>query len=141
MTIHIESQQLGHLEIPEDSVVDFPLGIPGFPHAHKFCLLEVKPGSRFMLLQCTTLANLAFVVTDPVAIDPNYPLDELRELAVEIGGLDAKEPLAIAAIVTVPPPPGTPTVNMVAPLIMGMQTRRGTQVILDSDRFLLRHAL
>jgi flagellar assembly factor FliW len=138
--MRIESQQLGTLEIPAESTVEFLHGIPGFPRANSFCLIEVRPGSRFKLLQCTHIADLAFVVTDPLLVAPDYPLPVVQELASH-HGLEIDEPLAVAAIVTVPPPPARPTANLLAPLAMGMRTRRGVQVVLHDSPYQVRHAL
>jgi flagellar assembly factor FliW len=140
VTVHLVSEQLGPLEIPDDSLVSFAQGIPGFPTARRFCLLEVKPGSRFKLLQNVEDPALAFVVTDPVALDPSYPLDTVRELA-SLLGLAKDEPMAIASIVTVPPPPRRPTANLLAPLAMGMQSRLGVQVVLHDGDYRVRHEM
>ena len=136
----VESQQLGSLEVPEDAVVHFPFGIPGFPSERQFCLVEVKAGSRFKLLQCIDRADLAFVVTDPLIEDPGYPLDLVLRLAAPIG-LEPDEPLAAAVIVTVPPPPETPTANLLAPLAMGLKSRVGVQVVLHETSYQMRHPI
>jgi flagellar assembly factor FliW len=138
--MRVESQQLGTLEVPEESTVDFVHGIPGFPQARRFCLIEVKPGSRFKLLQCTHIANLAFVVMDPLLVAPDYPLPAVQEVATRLG-IERDEPLAVAAIVTIPAPPARPTVNLLAPLAMGMRSRRGAQVVLHDSPFQVRHEL
>lgn len=138
--MRIESQQLGALEIPEDSVIEFRFGIPGFNHAHRFCLLEVKPGSRFQLLQCTHDPNLAFVVTDPLLVAPDYPLAAIQQLAAP-AGIEPDEPLGVAAIVTVPPPPRRPTANLLAPVAIGTRSRLGAQVVLHDSPYQVRHEL
>ena len=138
--MRVESEQLGVLEIPAEATVVFPFGIPAFPESQSFCLVEVRPGSRFRLLQSTLRANLAFVVIDPLLVDPAYPLDQVREVAAEMG-IEPDEPLAVAALVTVPPPPGRPTANLLAPLAMGMRSRTGVQVILHDSPYGVRHAL
>ena len=136
----VESQQLGSVEVPEKAVVKFPFGIPGFPAVRQFCLLEVKQGSRFKLLQSIEQADLAFVVTDPLMEDPGYPMDLVLRLARPIG-LDPEELLAVAAIVTVPPPPATPTANLLAPLAMGLKSRLGVQVVLHETSYQMRHPI
>ncbi len=136
----VQSQQLGPLEVPEEAVVDFPFGIPGFPSERRYCLMEVKPGSRFKLLQSIGRADLAFVVTDPLTEDPGYPLELVQRMAMPIG-LEPKEPLAVAAIVTVPPPPATPTANLLAPLAMGLKSRLGVQVVLHETKYEMRHPI
>jgi len=138
--MRVESQQLGTLEIPEESIVTFPLGIPSFPDALHFCLLEVRAGSRYRLLQCTDRPDLAFVVIDPLLVDPAYPLDDVRGAAADLG-LKPDEPLAVAVIVTVPRPPGRPTANLLAPIAMGLRSRIGAQVVLHDSPYRVRHAL
>ena len=138
--MRIDSQQLGSLEIPEESTILFPSGIPSFPGARRFCLLDVRPGSRFRLLQCTEQTDLAFVVIDPLLVDAAYPLDQVRQAAAA-SGIEPDEPLAVAAIVTVPRPPGRPTANLLGPIAMGMRSRRGVQVILHESPYRVRHAL
>ncbi len=140
MTLHIESEQLGPLEIPKDSVVDFPAGLPGFPQAQQFCLVEVKEGSRFKLLQCTQKAELAFIITDPVTLIPDYPLNKIQQMAGPVG-IEPDEPFAVAVIVTVPSPSTPPTANMMAPVAMGLVTRLGTQVILHDYPYMVRHPM
>ena len=136
----VESQQLGSIEVPEEAVISFPFGIPGFPAARQFCLVEVKPESRFKLLQSMERADLAFVVTDPLLEDQGYPLEMVQRLATPIG-MDPDEPLAVAVIVTVPPPPATPTANLLAPLAMGLKSRVGVQVVLHETNYQMRHPI
>lgn len=140
MTMQVESEQLGPLEIPEEAVIHFTHGIPGFPATKDFCLVEVKPGSRFKLLQSITRADLAFVVTDPMEVDADYPMDKVHEIAQDLG-LDEGEPLAIASIVSVQPPPSPPTANLMAPLVMGLQSRVGVQVVLHNSPYGVRHEM
>lgn len=140
MSIVIQSQQLGTLEIPEDQLVNFPRGIPGFPNAQRFCLVQVKPNSRFQLLQSVDDPGLAFVVTDPLQIDEEYPVERIRKMAEDVG-IEPNEPIAIASIVSVPVPPGKASVNMMAPLVMGVKSQTGVQVILHDSPFSVRHEL
>jgi flagellar assembly factor FliW len=137
--MRIESQQLGLIEVPDDAAIRFPQGILGFPKDRTFCLLEVKVGSRFQLLQCVDEPNLAFVVMDPLGVDPAYPLDAVRALAAQAGLEDDK--VGVAAIVTVGPAPARPTVNLMAPLAMGLGARQGVQVVLHTSHYQVRHAL
>lgn len=134
----IESQQLGPLQVPKSQVLNFPGGVFGFPAARGFCLVAVRPGSRFQLLQSVERKDLAFVVCNPQLIDPAYPLDLARELALPL--LEPDEGIGVTCIVTVPPPPGAKTINMVAPLVVGATSHRGTQVILPAN-YDVRHPM
>lgn len=136
----VASQQLGVIDVPEDKLLSFPNGLPGFLHAKEFCLVEVRAGSRFRLLQCTHDANLAFVITDPLLLDAAYPMDSVRRHAV-LAGFDEKESFAVGVIVTVPPPPARATANLMAPVVMGLEHRVGLQLVLLDSTYDVRHAL
>jgi len=138
--MRIESEQLGPQEIPQESVIRFPHGIVGFPGADRFCVLEVKPGSRFKLLQSTQRPDLAFVVTDPLLVDASYPVDMVHRLGTELG-LDPDEPIAVAAIVCIPGAPKRPSANLLAPVAIGARTQIGVQVVLHDSPYQVRHAL
>lgn len=135
----ITSEQLGQLEIPETQILHFPTGLFGFLEERQFCLLEVKEGSRFQLLQSCERPDLAFVVTNPLLMEVEYPLEEARQLAFP--PVDPAEPIGVACIVTVPPPPGKLTVNLAAPLVMGVETKQCVQVILTAAGYTTRHEL
>ncbi|MCA9672434.1 MAG: flagellar assembly protein FliW [Myxococcales bacterium] len=77
---------------------------------------------------------------NPQLIDARYPINRIHHLAKRIG-IVHDEPIGVAALVTVPRPPGRPTVNMLAPIVIGARSRVGVQVVLHGSRFGLRHAL
>ena len=60
--IIVPSSRFGDLDVPADSVIEFPAGIIGFPSAKSFIMLEHKP--PFSWLQSTQDPDLAFVVVD-----------------------------------------------------------------------------
>ncbi|MEE9384455.1 MAG: flagellar assembly protein FliW [Nannocystaceae bacterium] len=111
-----------------------PLGIPGFPGAREFILLDHRPGSMFRWLQSVDTADLAFVVIDPLLADPDYPVDLVRR-SLGFLALDASEELVVLAICTVPPAPEVPTVNLLAPVGVGLSSRRGAQVVLHETAY------
>lgn len=136
----IHSQQLGEVEVPEESVVSFPEGLLGFRDERRFCLISVRAGSRFSLLQSADRPDLAFVVTDPVELDKDYPIEGARQHALRVG-VEEQEPLAVAVIVTVGVAGSKPTANMLAPLVIGTDSRVGVQVVMHDTDYLVRHEL
>jgi flagellar assembly factor FliW len=136
--VTIDSQQLGPIEVPRDQLLEFPHGLFGFRPVRRFCLVKVSETSRFELLQSCERADLAFVVVDPLIVEAGYPIDKAMGLAIP--PLEADEQMGVACIVTVPPPPDRMTVNLMAPLVIGVRSRRGVQVILHDDHS-VRHEL
>ena len=135
---HIETNRFGPLEVPEDAIITLPFGIPGFDRAQEFILLDHRPGSMFRWLQSTQRPDLAFVVIDPLVADPQYPLADVQK---QLGYLDIAEgeEIIVLGICTVPPPPAAPTVNLMAPVGIGLTSRTGAQVILHESKYNARH--
>lgn len=138
-SITFSTSRFGELEIPEEHLLSFPIGIPGFPESRRYVLLDHRPGSLFRWLQSAELPDLAFVVIDPLLIDPDYPMDRIRD-ELSFLGLDSSEELIVLGICTVPPSPAQPTVNMLAPIGIGLQSRQGAQVILHDARYQARQS-
>lgn len=110
------------------------MGLPGFPDAKTYVLLDHRPGSVFRWLQAADVPDLAFVVIDPLAFRPNYPLALVRDAAA-YAGLDPDEEMVVLVLCTVPPPPAQASANFLAPLGIGRSTRRGAQVVLHDSGF------
>ncbi|RMG42974.1 MAG: hypothetical protein D6719_04910 [Candidatus Dadabacteria bacterium] len=136
-TMVVSSSRFGDLEVPQSSLIKFPVGLIGFPRAQGFIMLEHKP--PFSWLQSVDDPNLAFVVVDGFEFGENYnvkpptgdPVVEFKE----------DDEYAILVIVTVRPDPSMTTANLKAPLFVNLRTRCGLQVIFDDQRFSTRHPL
>lgn len=122
------------IEVPEANIITMPLGIPGFADAREFVLIDHKPGSVFRWLQCLDDAALAFVVIDPQQADAEFPVQKVRN---HLGFLELEddEEVVVVAICTVPPRPKTPTVNLLAPIGIGVNSRRAAQVVLHETNY------
>ena len=126
-----ESKLLGSLAVPVHQIIDFSLGLFGFPEAHKFALL---PGERdgFFWLQSQEFEALTFLLIDPFALVEGYAVDlgpkDIKELMPE----DASE-IAVLAILTLPSKPGEmATANLQGPLALNQKKRVGKQLALES---------
>ncbi|MCC6850347.1 MAG: flagellar assembly protein FliW [Deltaproteobacteria bacterium] len=129
--IHVRSSRFGELDVPVDRVLHFPQGLIGFPRARRFVILDHRPGSPFRWLLCLDEPDVAFAVAEPARLVPDYqpPL----ELAARVLGTDAAD-VALFVIVTIPPDPLAMTVNLMAPVVVGVRTRRARQLVLEDGR-------
>jgi flagellar assembly factor FliW len=125
------------LDVPADSVIEFPAGIIGFPSAKSFIMLEHKP--PFSWLQSTQDPDLAFVVVD------GFEFGQQFDVKPPVGHRETDfredDEYAILIIVTVRPDPRMTTANLKAPLFVNMRNRRGLQVIFDDPRYSTRFPL
>ena len=76
------------------------------------------------------------LVVDALEVWPDFPIDEARRAS----GL-AEAEVAVAAVCTIPADGSTPTVNLKAPLVIGLESRVGIQVILDREELGMYHQL
>jgi carbon storage regulator len=118
----------------EDPTITFPQGILGLGAHTVFTLYDVDETSRMLVAKDDP--TLRLLVTDPTAIDPDYPI--ARAISRFPFG---NEEVAVATVVTRPADGSTPTVNLAAPLLIGMTSRKAVQVILDDGRLSLRAPL
>lgn len=131
------SARFGELTVPGDSVIEFPLGLIGFPNYRRFVLLEHR--SPFSWLHSIDEPSLAFVVVDGFEQSQFYDLSSPCSVK-ECDFCDTDE-YAILIIVTVRPDPSQTTANVKAPLFINVRNRKGVQVIYDDATLSTRHPL
>jgi carbon storage regulator len=125
---------------PEDGAqagrIVFDHGLPGLRDHHAFILADVPgfPALRGLVSESDPLVRL--LVCDAALVMPEFPL----ALAKERAALGDEE-VAVAVVLTLPRDGRTPSVNLLAPLVIGLQSRRGEQVILDGTGLSARQEL
>jgi flagellar assembly factor FliW len=135
--IIIKSTRFGELEVPANSIIEFPTGLIGFPKAHRFVMFDHK--APFSWLHSVEDANLAFVVVD------GFHFTQQFELPAPFGDKDIDllpdDEYAILVIVTVRADPKLTTANIKAPLFVNLKNRRGLQIIYDSPALSTRQPM
>lgn len=117
-----------------DPSITFPGGILGLGGHTEFLLYDVDVSSRMLIAKDDPMLRL--LLTDPLLVDPSYPL----ERAVSRYPFGDEE-VAVASVVTRQADGSGVTVNLAAPLLIGMSSRKAVQVILDDERLSLRAPL
>jgi flagellar assembly factor FliW len=136
----IKSTRFGELEVPEEQIISFPHGIPGFPNEKTFVYLRYDAESPFSFLQSTTEANLTFLLVDPFTFFQDYEFTLEDEVAQELV-LSRENPPQVFLIANVKGKLADMTVNMLAPLVINQVKRTGRQVILDKPQYSICHKL
>ena len=139
--MQVESSRFGTFEVPDDEVVSFPDGLPGFPGAHRMALLGAgqMPGAESVTghhalfwMHDVDDPELAFLTIVPWSAYPDYDID------VDPTEVDDADPddICVLAIVAVRREQGGVrlTSNLRAPIVIDTARRVGRQVILqDAD--------
>lgn len=136
----LQTARFGELEIADQEVYLFEEGIPGFVAEKEFVLVEVEGHDPFSYIQSVTTPDLAFVIIDPFILDKRYEFD-LADAAMNDIGFSGDQRIIIRVIVSIRDSLGEATANMVAPLVLNVESRKGKQIILTQGDYSTKHPL
>jgi len=108
-------------------VLEFPEGLFGMREHRSFRLYDAPGEGPLRILVSAVDPTVQLYVADALELCPTYPVADARRAA----GLGDEEEAAVAVIVRVHADRPGGTVNLAAPLVIGLTNRRGAQVILD----------
>jgi len=135
----LDTKHFGAIEVDEKGIIVFSDGLPGFESVKKFVLLgDSNEESPFKWLQSVDKPELAFAVVDPFMIKKDYDIEISGEISDRLGVKEVED-VVIYSIVVVPEDTSKISMNLKAPVIINMKMKRGAQVVLDTDRYNVRH--
>ena len=134
--MRINTKAFGEIELAEDKIIKFPLGIIGFPELTDFALIhdEEKGIGAIHWLQSIQEPGFAMPVMDPLIVKPDYNPQVDDELLKPLGQLTADE-LLVMVTVTVPSDLTQMTVNLRGPLVINAAEKKACQVIVEGDEY------
>ncbi|KON86289.1 flagellar assembly protein FliW [Sporosarcina globispora] len=135
----IQTKFHGEQEINRNDIIYFASGIPGFLEEKEFYLLHLEETDLFVL-QSVKTPEIAFIVTDPFALYPQYEFD-LPEETIEKLEIQLDKDVATFAILTVREPFQETTANLQAPLVINQTKKLGKQVILNHTPYQTKHKI
>ncbi len=129
----VKTTRFGDLEVDDNLIFDFISPIIGFDEARHFILVENNNNNVFRWLQSVEIPELAFPVSKAAyfRIDYNFEIDDDTVALLNLNSIDDVLTLNIVNI-----PNGQPqksTMNLVAPIVINKQTKKGIQMVLESD--------
>lgn len=142
--MQIKSTRFGEFEVPEELVVQFPEGLPGFEDQKKFAFLPYtvdEDNSPFAYMQSVQDPDLTLLLADPFLFFKHYSLNLNDEDAAQLGLSDSEETAGVYGVVAVPEKIDQMTVNLVAPIVVNWKEQKGMQIILDRSPYSTKHRL
>jgi carbon storage regulator len=118
---------------PED-VITIPEGFFGLRSETRWVIYELGdpspdwPAPVRALVSADT-PTLRLLIVEAGAVDDAYPAERARDAAA-LGDSE----VAVALVVTAPADGSPATVNCAAPIVLGLRSRRGAQVLLDDPQ-------
>ncbi|HJL19627.1 MAG TPA: flagellar assembly protein FliW [Sandaracinaceae bacterium LLY-WYZ-13_1] len=100
-------------------------GLFGLREHDAFVLCDLDADNPIRCLVSCRDPEVQLLVVDAEEAWPGYPIERAR------GAFGGGEETAVALIVTVPADGGQPTANLMAPIVIGLESRTGRQLVLE----------
>ena len=137
--MQLKTKHFGVIDIEENRIISFPWGLPGFENVKNYIMISNDDeNSPFKWMQSVDESGLAFAVVDPFVIKKDYDININDEIAGMLK-LENPEDALVYSIVVVPDDITKMTMNLKAPVIINTVKKVGSQIVLDTDRYGVRH--
>ena len=134
----VETVRFGTLEVDDDQIFTFPMGLLGFANHKEFLIIDHTHESPFKWMQSCEDPELAFILTDPLFFRADYHIAARKGELQIISPTDAVD-LVVSVIMTVPDDPKDMSANLLAPLVFNMANRLGMQYVLTNNRYPVKY--
>lgn len=132
--------RFGELEVPEEQLVYFPQGLPGFENLRQFTWINSSEELPFSFMQSVEDGNVTFITADPFLFYPEYSF-ALSDSVKEELQLESEGDVQIKAIITIRESLDSATINLQSPIVVNTRTRVAKQVILHETAYQSKHPL
>lgn len=120
--------------------VNFPQGLVGCPTWKRFAFRFIPEQAPIHLLDCLDVAAISLYVVDPYLVLSDYAID-MAEAEQRLISLERAADATVFAILVVRHDPLLVTANLVGPLVINSRTKVGCQLVLENDRYSVRHLI
>jgi flagellar assembly factor FliW len=132
--------RFGEVSFTDTDVIEFPWGIPGFASLRRFLALSLAEQPNFVWLQSLEDGAVALPTADPWQVFPTYEprLPGYATVALE---LEQPDDFTILCVVVVTKDAQEMTMNLMAPIVVNLKSRRARQVMLESSGYSVREPI
>jgi flagellar assembly factor FliW len=139
-TIKVNLPRFGEFTYAQSDVIEFPWGLPGFPNHRRWLLLSLDTQSSFIWLQSLDDLAVALPAADPWLIfeqyDPRLPAYAFNALEIA----NAAD-FTTLCVVVVSPGAQEMTMNLMAPIVVNLRTRKARQIALENSGYSVREPI
>lgn len=133
------TRNFGEIEFAEENIIHFEEGIPGFRSLKEYVLIGDNE-SAFEYMQSVTDGNISFVLINPYVLVKDYTIN-IKDTYVEALGGGTSEKFSVYVTVTIVGDIENATVNLVAPILIQNETKKGMQIILENSKYTTKHGI
>ena len=132
--------RFGEIDIDESRAILFKAGILGFEHLKRYVFLLQDKGILFWWLQSVDDGSVAFVVTNPFVVKPDYK-PVIQDNDLELLQVKLPEDIFLMSIVTIRHDPFKVTANLRAPIVINSKNKLAKQIILDRPDYPIQYSI
>jgi flagellar assembly factor FliW len=142
---HVETEYFGTIPYREDSIFEFPAGLPAFVNEKRFVPIESPQHSPLLFLQSLVRPSLCFLALPIQVVDRDYRLAVSREDLVTLGLTPDRQPeltseVAVLALLSIHD--GLlATANLMAPIIVNLKSHHALQAIRQDSLYSHQHPI
>lgn len=115
-------------ELDRSTVISFSEGIPAFEEEKEYFVLPLEEAGPFFYLKSAN-SDLCLLMADPFTFFPDYQIDFPDALLANLGVENDTAALMVFCILTLGKEFKNTTANLLAPVIINAQSRKGMQFI------------
>ncbi len=136
----IQTARFGEVSFTAADLLEFPWGMPGFSQHRRFLALSLADQPNFVWLQSVDDPKMALPCSDPWQIFPDYDpkLPAYATIALE---LNEPDDFTVLCVVVVSTEARDMTMNLLAPVLVNLKTRKGRQIMLDNSGYSIREPI
>lgn len=126
----IDTSRFGPVECQSEDVLTFPHGLIGMENCREWVLLADSENKSLGWLQSVERRDLALAVVSPRRFVPGY---RVRVSARDLADIAGQSPRDAQVLVVLSRVEDGLAVNLKAPVVVSLETRRGRQVVAKDD--------
>jgi|GEM_PF-774555 len=137
---NFETVRFGKLAYHAEDIIHFPEGLVGMPDLRDWLVLEMGDDLPMKWFQSLDRGDFGFPVSQPAFFADTYDLTIPPEVSHILRGREG-EWLAIMIITTIHADGTRITGNMLAPLVVNVDTRQGLQLVMNDEGLSVRQEI
>jgi len=135
-----QSLRFGELEYDPQDIIHLPEGLIGLPDLQHWLLLEMDDEIPLKWLHSLDRVDFCLPVTDPAYYLTDYTIRVPAQVK-QLLETDNETTLAALVITTIHPGGTSITGNLLAPLVLDVESRKGVQVPLEDANLSMRQEI
>ncbi len=141
LKMKLQTSYIGEVEYNEGEIITFPEPILGFENLTKYILVgAITDEFPFLWLQSVEDENVVFILTNPFLFVEDYDFN-IGDSSIKLLQTDKPEDIEVLTMIVIPSGDTSRiTTNLKSPIVINVEKRIATQVVLDED-YDLKHSI